>query len=187
MKKLIFAFALIAILASSCTCPCANQRQIQSYRQYDNHTNEWVYWYLLMRPDNTYYYYHSSTPVSSFRNVKWSTSNDGFNQHQVQDRQYLYVESEDFSPELNKEFSTPENAAHNERPAYKYNESDDFLSTPSSSDKSYNYNQSDDFSSGSSGSSNDYNHSESSDFGGAGSSSGSSGGSYESNESNDFD
>lgn len=190
MKKLLLIVAVSTVFAS-CISPSNNSQwraaqndsaKVIVYKQHDRTLNDFIYWYLLLRPDGSYYYHRSVSPIYSFRNIIWTTDNTGFNKGQAQEQPYQYVPTDDFSPELVKEFHKSDNFEYGEKSGYKYNESNDFSTdwgSSSSDNNSYDYGESDDF--GSSGS--DYDYGESNDFSG-----GDDGGSsYDYGESNDFE
>ena len=156
MRKFIYFLCLtlfaISIPFQSCVSKTRNthdpqEENVQCYTQTMSN-GELLFWYMLLRPNGTTYYYSSPTPIDNYSSVNWSTDNNGFNQSSatyVGD--YYYSESNGFQ-DYDSDMSS-----YNSTESSGFSSYDDYNSEESSGfeDNSSFESSSSDFDSGDSG------------------------------------
>ncbi len=109
MKKfLTIAIFSIAFLLSSCnstepTNSNTNQK-VECYKQYDNSTNMWLWYYVIMSNHGNYYY-QSTYPINSYSNVNWNTNPGSFDQSTAQSLGETSIPSNGFSEDMQSNFT----------------------------------------------------------------------------------
>lgn len=136
MKKLIlFVIFGIALLFTACNdsrdYSDNHSQKVECYKQFDNTTNSWMWYYVMFGSHGNNYYYHNSYPISSYSNVNWSNSDNTFNQSTATSLGETYVPSSGFSEDMQSNF-TESNGF--ESSSSGYTESNGFSNESSSSD-----------------------------------------------------
>lgn len=81
MKNIIILVALALLV--SCQPQTRNEKQVRCYRQHNDITDVWLYWYIVTSGGNNYYY-SSPSPVTDFSAVQWGSSAGGFDATQAE-------------------------------------------------------------------------------------------------------
>lgn len=110
--KLTIATLSLGLLLTKCTDHHHHyngngQHQVTCYQSHTS-TGELLFWYMLLSPNGSHYYYSSPTQITNFNNVSWSTDNTGFNQSEAQEIGVQSVESSGFSDEMTSTLESQE-------------------------------------------------------------------------------
>lgn len=134
MKKLLFITSLFLTLLTSCLNHHhhhSSHHDVKCYQTYTL-TNDILFWYLMMSPNGSTYYYSSPTQINNYSNVNWSTDGTNFNQSESILIGTESVESNGFSDEMENILNSQESQGFEEN----YNSSSESSNSDNSSSES---------------------------------------------------
>lgn len=104
--KLILATLFLGIILTNCVRE-PEKHKVTCYQTHDS-SGDLIFWYLMMSPNGSTYYYSSPTQITDYSTVSWSEQSTGFNITEASQLSVESVESNGFSSDMQSTLDSQE-------------------------------------------------------------------------------